>query len=179
MNRLKEKYFKEVVPSLKEKYNYTTLMAVPKIEKIVINMGVGDAKENSKFLDGAVKDLELITGCKPVVTKAKKSIAGFKIREGAPIGCKVTLRGENMYNFLEKLIRVSLPRVKDFRGVSPKAFDGRGNYTLGIKEQLIFPAIEFDTVVKVRGMDIVFVTTAKSNEEAFDLLSGLGIPFRK
>ena len=154
-------------------------MAVHKIEKIVINMGVGDAKENSKFLDGAVKDLELITGCKPVVTKAKKSIAGFKIREGAPIGCKVTLRGENMYNFLEKLIRVSLPRVKDFRGVSPKAFDGRGNYTLGIKEQLIFPEIEFDTVVKVRGMDIVFVTTAKSNEEAFDLLSGLGIPFRK
>ena len=167
MNRLKEKYFKEVVPSLKEKYHYTTLMAVPKIEKIVINMGVGDAKENSKFLEG------------PVVTKARKSIAGFKIREGAPIGCKVTLRGENMYVFLEKLIRISLPRVKDFRGVSNKAFDGRGNYTLGIKEQLIFPEIEFDTVVKVRGMDIVFVTTAKTNEEAYDLLSGLGIPFRK
>ena len=179
MNRLKEKYFKEVVPSLKEKYHYTPLMAVPKIEKIVINMGVGDAKENSKFLEGAVKDLELITGAKPVVTKARKSIAGFKIREGAPIGCKVTLRGENMYVFLEKLIRVSLPRVKDFRGVSSKAFDGRGNYTLGIKEQLIFPEIEFDTVVKVRGMDIVFVTTANTNEEAFDLLSGLGIPFRK
>ena len=179
MNRLKEKYFKEVVPSLKEKYNYTTLMAVPKIEKIVINMGVGEAKENSKFLDGALKDLELITGAKPIVTRAKKSIAGFKIREGAPIGCKVTLRGENMYVFLEKLIRVSLPRVKDFRGVSNKAFDGRGNYTLGIKEQLIFPEIEFDTVVKVRGMDIVFVTTANTNEEAFDLLSGLGIPFKK
>ena len=179
MNRLKEKYFKEVVPSLKEKYNYTTLMAVPKIEKIVINMGVGEAKENSKFLDGALKDLELITGAKPVVTRAKKSIAGFKIREGAPIGCKVTLRGENMYVFLEKLIRVSLPRVKDFRGVSNRAFDGRGNYTLGIKKQLIFPEIEFDTVVKVRGMDIVFVTTANTNEEAFDLLSGLGIPFKK
>ena len=154
-------------------------MAVPKIEKIVINMGVGEAKENSKFLDGALKDLELITGAKPVVTRAKKSIAGFKIREGAPIGCKVTLRGENMYVFLEKLIRVSLPRVKDFRGVSNRAFDGRGNYTLGIKEQLIFPEIEFDTVVKVRGMDIVFVTTANTNEEAFDLLSGLGIPFKK
>lgn len=179
MNRLKEKYLKEVVPSLKEKYNYKTLMAVPKIEKIVINMGVGDATSNSKLLDGALADIELITGLKPVVTTAKKSIAGFKIREGAAIGCKVTLRGENMYTFLEKLIRISLPRVKDFRGVSPKAFDGRGNYTLGIKEQLIFPEIEYDTVVKVRGMDIVFVTTAKTNEEAYDLLSGLGIPFRK
>ena len=179
MNRLKEKYFKEVVPSLKEKYHYTTLMSVPKIEKIVINMCVGDAKENSKYLEGAQKDLELITGLKPVVTRAKKSIAGFKIREGAPIGCKVTLRGENMYIFLEKLIRVSLPRVKDFRGVSSRAFDGRGNYTLGIKEQLIFSEIEYDEVVKVRGMDIVFVTTAKSNEEAFDLLDELGMPFRK
>lgn len=179
MNRLKEKYFKEVVPSLKEKYNYTTLMAVPKIEKIVINMGVGDATANSKLLDAAVNDLELITGAKPIVTKAKKSIAGFKLREGMPIGCKVTLRGENMYIFLEKLIRLALPRVKDFRGVSNKAFDGRGNYTLGIKEQLIFPEIEYDTVVKVRGMDIVFVTTAKTNEEAYDLLNGLGIPFKK
>ena len=179
MNRLKEKYLKEVVPSLKEKYNYTTLMAVPKLEKIVINMGVGEATTNSKLLDAAVADLELITGAKPVVTKARKSIAGFKVREGAPIGCKVTLRGENMYVFLEKLIRLALPRVNDFRGVSNKAFDGRGNYTLGIKEQLIFPEIEYDTVVKVRGMDIVFVTTAKTNEEAFDLLSGLGIPFRK
>ena len=178
MNRLKEKYFKEVVPSLKEKYNYTTLMAVPKIEKIVINMGVGEAKENSKFLDGALKDLELITGAKPVVTRAKKSIAGFKIREGAPIGCKVTLRGENMYVFLEKLIRVSLPRVKDFRGVSNRAFDGRGNYTLGIKEQLIFPEIEYDNVLKVRGMDIVFVTSAKSNHEAEALLRAFGMPFK-
>ena len=179
MNRLKEKYFKEVVPSLKEKYNYTTLMQIPKIEKIVINMGVGDATTNSKLLEAAIKDLELITGAKPVVTTAKKSIAGFKVREGASIGCKVTLRGENMYIFLEKLIRVALPRVKDFRGISVKAFDGRGNYTLGIKEQLIFPEIEYDTVVKVRGMDIVFVTTAKTNEEAFDLLNGFGMPFRK
>lgn len=179
MNRLKEKYLKEVVPSLKEKHNYTTLMAVPKIEKIVINMGVGDAKDNAKFLEGALKDLEAITGAKPIVTKAKKSIAGFKIREGAPIGCKVTLRGDAMYTFLEKLIRISLPRVKDFKGISSKAFDGRGNYTLGIKEQLIFPEIDYDTVVKVRGMDIVFVTTANTNEEAYDLLCGLGLPFRK
>ena len=179
MNRLKEKYFKEVVPSLKEKYHYTTLMAVPKIEKIVINMGVGEAKENSKFLDGAVRDLELITGAKPVVTRAKKSIAGFKIREGAPIGCKVTLRGENMYVFLEKLIRLSLPRVKDFRGVSSKAFDGRGNYTLGIKEQLIFPEINYDKVQKVRGMDITVVTTANTDEEAYALLKELGMPFNK
>ena len=179
MNRLKEKYLKEIVPSLKEKYNYTTLMAVPKIEKIVINIGVGEGAKDSKVLDAAVKDLELITGAKPIVTTAKKSIAGFSIRKGVPIGCKVTLRGENMFIFLEKLIRISLPRVKDFRGVSSKAFDGRGNYTLGIKEQLIFPEIEFDTVVKVRGMDIVFVTTAKTNQEAFDLLNGFGIPFRK
>ena len=179
MNSLKEKYEKEIIPELTKKHNYTTVMAVPKLEKIVVNMGVGDATTNSKLLDAAVADLELITGAKPVVTKARKSIAGFKVREGAPIGCKVTLRGENMYVFLEKLIRLALPRVKDFRGVSNKAFDGRGNYTLGIKEQLIFPEIEYDTVVKVRGMDIVFVTTAKTNEEAFDLLSGLGIPFRK
>ena len=179
MNRLKEKYFKEVVPSLKEKYNYTTLMAVPKIEKIVINMGVGDAKENSKFLDGAVKDLELITGCKPVVTKAKKSIAGFKVRQGQSIGCKVTLRGDKMYNFMDKLISIALPGVRDFRGVSNKAFDGRGNYTMGIKEQLIFQEINYDDIVKVRGMDIVFVTTAETNNEAYDLLNGLGIPFKK
>ena len=179
MNRLKEKYLNEVVPSLMSKHNYKSVMEVPKLEKIVVNIGVGDATTNSKLLEAACDDLAVITGQKPVVTKAKKSIAGFKIREGAPIGCKVTLRGENMYVFLEKLIRVSLPRVKDFRGVSSKAFDGRGNYTLGIKEQLIFPEIEFDTVVKVRGMDIVFVTTANTNEEAFDLLSGLGIPFRK
>ena len=179
MNRLKEKYLKEVVPSLKEKFNYKTVMEVPKIEKIVVNIGVGDATTNSKLLDAAVAELELITGQKPVVTKARKSIAGFKLREGQAIGCKVTLRSENMYTFLDKLIAIGLPRVRDFRGVSPKGFDGRGNYTLGLKEQLIFSEIEFDNVVKVRGMDIVFVTTAKTNEEALELLSLLGIPFRK
>ena len=179
MNRLKEKYLNEIVPSLQEKHNYKSVMEVPKIEKIVINMGVGDATTNSKLMDAAVADLATITGQKPVITRAKKSIAGFKLREGQPIGCKVTLRGENMYNFLEKLIRIALPRVKDFRGVSKKSFDGRGNYTLGIKEQLIFSEIEFDNVVKVRGMDIVIVTTAKTNEEAFDLLNGIGIPFKK
>ncbi len=179
MNRLKEKYLNEIVPSLQNKYNYKSVMEVPKLEKIVINIGVGDATGNSKLLEAACADLELISGQKPVVTKAKKSIAGFKLREGQAIGCKVTLRGENMYNFLDKLISISLPRVRDFRGVSPKAFDGRGNYTLGIKEQLIFNEIEYDNVVKVRGMDIVLVTTAKSNEEAYDLLNELGIPFRK
>ena len=179
MNRLKEKYVNEIVPSLMQKYNYTSVMQAPKLEKIVINIGVGDATTNSKLLDAAVNELELITGAKPVVTKAKKSIAGFKLREGQAIGCKVTLRGEKMYTFLEKLIRISLPRVRDFRGVSPKAFDGRGNYTLGIKEQMIFTEIEYDNIVKSRGMDIVFVTSAKTNEEAFDLLNGIGIPFRK
>lgn len=179
MNRLKEKYVNEIVPSLMQKYNYTSVMQVPKLEKIVINIGVGDATTNSKLLDAAVNELELITGAKPVVTKAKKSIAGFKLREGQAIGCKVTLRGEKMYTFLEKLIRISLPRVRDFRGVSPKAFDGRGNYTLGIKEQMIFTEIEYDNIVKSRGMDIVFVTSANTNEEAFDLLNGIGIPFRK
>ena len=179
MNRLKEKYLKEVVPSLKEKFNYKSVMEVPKLEKIVVNIGVGDATTNSKLLDAAVAELELITGQKPVITKARKSIAGFKLREGQAIGCKVTLRSENMYTFLDKLIAIGLPRVRDFRGVSPKGFDGRGNYTLGLKEQLIFSEIEFDNVVKVRGMDIVFVTTAKSNEEALELLSLLGIPFRK
>ena len=179
MNRLKEKYLNEIVPSLREKHNYKSIMEVPKLEKIVINIGVGDATGNSKLLDAAVHDLELISGQKPVITKAKKSIAGFKVREGQSIGCKVTLRGENMYNFMDKLVAVGLPRVRDFRGVSSKAFDGRGNYTLGIKEQLIFSEIEYDDVVKVRGMDIVFVTTAKSDEEAYDLLLGLGIPFRK
>ncbi len=179
MNRLKERYLNEIVPSLIKKHNYNTIMEVPKLEKIVINMGVGDATGNSKLLDAAVKDLELISGQKPVITKARKSIAGFKVREGQSIGCKVTLRGENMYNFMDKLVSIGLPRVRDFRGVSPKAFDGRGNYTLGIKEQLIFSEIEYDNVVKVRGMDIVFVTTAKTNEEAYDLLSELGIPFRK
>ena len=179
MNRLKEKYLKEVVPSLQKKYNYKSVMEVPKLEKIVINMGVGDATQNSKLLEAAVNDLSKIAGQKPVVTKAKKSIAGFKVRQGQAIGCKATLRGDNMYNFMDKLITISLPGVRDFRGVSSKAFDGRGNYTMGIKEQLIFQEINYDDVVKVRGMDIIFVTTAKSNEEAYDLLNELGIPFRK
>ena len=179
MNRLKEKYVKEIVPSLMNKYNYKSIMEVPKLDKVVINMGVGDGASNAKLLDAAVSDLAKISGQKPVVTKAKKSIAGFKIREGQKIGCKVTLRGENMYNFVDKLISISLPQVRDFRGVSPKSFDGRGNYTLGIKEQLIFSEINYDEVVKVRGIDIVFVTTAKTNEEAYDLLNELGIPFRK
>ena len=179
MNRLKEKYLNEVVSSLKEKYNYKSVMEVPKLEKIVINMGVGDATQNSKLLEAAVADLAKIAGQKPVVTKAKKSIAGFKVREGQAIGCKVTLRGDNMYNFMDKLISVSLPGVRDFRGVSNKSFDGRGNYTMGIKEQLIFQEINYDDIVKVRGMDIIFVTTAKTNEEAYDLLNGLGIPFKK
>ena len=179
MNRLKEKYLNEVVPSLQNKYSYKSVMEVPKLEKIVINMGVGDATSNSKLIDAAVNDLAVISGQKPVVTRARKSIAGFKVREGQAIGCKVTLRGENMYNFLDKLVSIALPRVRDFRGVNEKSFDGRGNYTLGIKEQLIFSEIEYDNVVKVRGMDIVFVTTAKTNEEAYDLLKELGIPFRK
>ena len=179
MNSLKTQYNKEIIPELTKKYNYTTVMAVPKLEKIVVNMGVGDATLNSKLLDAAVSDLEKITGQTPVITKAKKSIAGFKIREGQAIGCKVTLRGETMYNFLEKLIKIVLPRVRDFRGISSKAFDGRGNYTLGIKEQTIFPEIVYDEVVKVRGMDIVFVTTAETNEEALDLLKGFGLPFKK
>ena len=179
MNRLEEKYRNEVVPSLMSKHNYSTVMLVPKIEKIVVNMGVGDAVANSKMLEAAMSDLEKITGQKPIETKAKKSIASFKVREGHKIGCKVTLRGERMYEFLDKLISICLPRVRDFRGVSSKSFDGRGNYTLGIKEQIIFPEINFDEVEKVRGMDIVIVTTANSNEEAFDLLSELGVPFRK
>lgn len=179
MNRLKEKYNKEIVPSLIEKYNYTSKMEVPKLDKIVVNIGCGDATGNSKLLEAAMKDLEIITGQKPVATKAKKSIAGFKLREGQAIGCKVTLRGENMYNFLDKLISITLPRVRDFRGISNKSFDGRGNYTLGLTEQLIFTEIEYDNVVKVRGMDIVFVTTAETNDEALDLLKGFGMPFRK
>lgn len=179
MNRLEEKYRNEVVPSLIEKHGYKTPMLVPKIEKVVVNIGVGDAVSNSKMLEAALSDLEKITGQKPIETKAKKSIASFKVREGHKIGCKVTLRGENMYVFLDKLISIALPRVRDFRGVSSKSFDGRGNYTLGIKEQLIFPEINFDEVVKVRGMDIVIVTSAKTNEEAFDLLKELGVPFRK
>ena len=179
MNRLEEKYRNEVVPSLIEKHGYKTPMLVPKIEKVVVNIGVGDAVSNSKMLEAALSDLEKITGQKPIETKAKKSIASFKVREGHKIGCKVTLRGENMYVFLDKLISIALPRVRDFRGVSSKSFDGRVNYTLGIKEQLIFPEINFDEVVKVRGMDIVIVTSAKTNEEAFDLLKELGVPFRK
>lgn len=179
MNRLKEKYLNEVVPSLKEKYNYKSIMEVPKLEKIVINMGVGDATQNSKLLEAAVADLAKISGQKPVITKAKKSIAGFKVRQGQSIGCKVTLRGDKMYNFMDKLISIALPGVRDFRGVSNKAFDGRGNYTMGIKEQLIFQEINYDDIVKVRGMDIVFVTTAETNNEAYDLLNGLGIPFKK
>ena len=179
MNRLKEKYNKEIVPSLREKYSYKSVMEVPSLDKIVINMGVGDATTNTKLLDAAMADLEIISGQKPVKTHAKKAIAGFKVREGQPIGCKVTLRGENMYNFLDKLISITLPRVRDFRGISPKAFDGRGNYTLGLTEQLIFSEIEYDNVVKVRGMDIVFVTTAKTNKEAYDLLKGFGMPFKK
>ena len=179
MNRLKEKYNNEIVASLKEKYGYKSLMEVPKLDKIVVNMGVGDSTTNAKMLEAAMTDLDLITGQKPVATKAKKAIAGFKLREGQAIGCKVTLRGENMYNFLDKLISITLPRVRDFRGISNKAFDGRGNYTLGLTEQLIFPEIEYDDVVKVRGMDIVFVTTAKTDAEALDLLQGFGMPFKK
>ena len=179
MNHLKEKYTKEIVPELTEKYKYTTVMDVPRLEKIVVNIGVGDATGNSKLLEAAMNELELITGQKPVATKAKKAIAGFKLRAGQNIGCKVTLRGDNMYNFMQKLISIALPRVRDFRGVSPKAFDGRGNYTLGLTEQLIFSEIEYDNVVKVRGMDVVFVTTAKTNEEAYDLLKGFGMPFKK
>ena len=179
MNRLRERYVKEIVPNMQKKFYYKSVMQVPRLDKIVINIGCGDATHNSKLLDAACNDLLQITGQKPVVTKAKKSIAGFKIREGQAIGCKVTLRGERMYNFLDKLISVSLPRVRDFRGLSPKAYDGRGNYTIGIKEQLVFPEIEFDDVVKVRGMDIVLVTTANTNEEAHALLEELGIPFRK
>jgi large subunit ribosomal protein L5 len=179
MNRLKEKFLKEVSPALMSKFEYKSVMQVPQVNKIVINMGVGDAVQNTKALDAAVEELTTITGQKPVVTKAKKSIAGFRLREGMPIGCKVTLRGERMYEFLDKLIAISLPRVRDFRGVSKKAFDGRGNYTLGIKEQLIFPEIDYDKVTKVRGMDIVIVTTANSDEEARELLSQFGMPFQK
>lgn len=177
--RLKERYQKEITPSLMKKFEYRTPMEVPKIEKVVINMGVGEAVQNPKILDSAVEDLTIISGQKPVVTRAKKSIAGFKLREDMPIGCKVTLRGARMYDFLDKLINVALPRVRDFRGISPKAFDGRGNYTLGLKEQLVFPEIEYDKVDKVRGMDVVIVTTADTDEEARELLTQMGMPFRK
>ncbi|MFF2484078.1 50S ribosomal protein L5 [Paenibacillus sp. NPDC058071] len=177
--RLKDRFLNEITPALMQKFNYTTVMQVPKIEKVVINMGVGEAVANSKVLDVAVEELRIISGQKPVVTRAKKSIAGFKLRENMPIGVKVTLRGERMYYFLDKLFNISLPRVRDFRGVSTKAFDGRGNYTLGLKEQLIFPEIEYDKVDKVRGMDIVIVTTAKTDEESRELLTQMGMPFAK
>ena len=179
MNRLKEKFVKEVTPALMSKFNYKSVMQVPQLNKIVVNMGVGDAVANAKALDNAVEELTTITGQKPVVTRAKKSIAGFRLREGMPIGAKVTLRGERMYEFFDKLVSVSLPRVRDFRGVSKKAFDGRGNYTLGIKEQLIFPEIDYDKVSKVRGMDIVIVTTANTDEESRELLTQFGMPFQK
>ena len=179
MNRLRQKYENEVKNQMVEKFGYKSVMQIPTIGKIVINMGIGDAVSNSKVLDEAVAELALITGQKPVITRAKKSIAGFRLREGMPIGCKVTLRGERMYDFLDKLVSVSLPRVRDFRGVSKKSFDGRGNYTLGVKEQLIFPEIDFDKVNKVRGMDIVVVTTANTDEEARELLTQLGMPFQK
>jgi large subunit ribosomal protein L5 len=177
--RLKDMYKNEIVAGMTKKFGYKNVMEVPRLNKIVINMGVGDAKENAKALDAAVKDLEIIAGQKPIITKARKSIANFKLREGMPIGCKVTLRGDKMYEFADRLINLSLPRVRDFRGVNPNAFDGRGNYALGIKEQLIFPEIEYDKVDKVRGMDIIFVTTAKSDEEARELLTQFGMPFRK
>lgn len=179
VNRLQKKYKEEVRPALVKEFGYSTIMMAPRLEKIVINMGVGDATQNSKALDDAVNDLTIIAGQRPVVTKAKKSIATFKVREGQAIGCKVTLRGQRMYEFLDKLVSIALPRVRDFRGISKNAFDGHGNYTLGVKEQLIFPEIDYDKVAKIRGMDIVFVTTAKSDKEAFALLDKMGFPFRK
>jgi len=179
MSTYKKLYNEKIVKDLMDEFKYDSVMQVPRLEKIVINMGVGDGAHDEKFIDAAVEDLTNIAGQKPIITKARKSIAGFKIREGQAIGTKVTLRGEAMYNFMEKLIKISLPRVRDFRGVSRTAFDGKGNYTLGIKEQIIFPEIEYDKVLKVRGMDICFVTTAKTNEEAIALLSGFGMPFRK
>ena len=179
MSRLKEFYDKEVVEGMTKKFNYKNVMAVPKLSKIVINMGVGEAKDNAKVLDGAVKDLTIISGQKPIITKAKKSVAAFKLREGMPIGCKVTLRGERMYEFADRLINIALPRGRDFRGVKANSFDGRGNYTMGIKEQLIFPEIEYDKVDKIRGMDIIFVTTAETDEEGRELLRLFGMPFEK
>ena len=179
MSRLKEKYLNEIKDEMQKKFEYKNVMQLPKLDKIVINMGVGEAKENAKILDTAVKDLETITGQKAVVTRAKNSVANFKLREGQPIGCKVTLRGERMYEFLDRLVNLALPRVRDFRGVNPNAFDGRGNYALGIKEQIIFPEIEYDKVDKVRGMDIIFVTTANTDEEARELLAQFNMPFAK
>ncbi|KRL65987.1 50S ribosomal protein L5 [Companilactobacillus versmoldensis] len=179
VNALKERYVKDITPSMMEKFNYTSVMQAPKIEKIVLNMGVGDAIANSKNLDEAVEELGLIAGQKPLITKAKKSIAGFRLREGMSIGAKVTLRGDRMYDFLDKLINVALPRVRDFRGISTRSFDGRGNYTLGLKEQLVFPEIDYDKVNKIRGLDIVIVTTAESDEESRELLTQIGMPFTK
>ena len=179
MSRLKDQYNETIVDAMMKKFEYKNIMQVPKLDKIVINMGVGEAKDNAKLLEAAIKDLETISGQKAIVTKAKKSVANFKLREGMPIGCKVTLRGEKMYEFADRLINLALPRVRDFRGINPNAFDGRGNYALGIKEQLIFPEIEYDKVDKVRGMDVMFVTTAKTDEEARELLTLFGMPFSK
>ena len=179
MSRLKDMYSAEIKDAMMKKFGYKNVMQIPKLEKVVINMGVGEARENAKVLDAAVKDLETITGQKAIITKAKKSVANFKLREGMPIGCKVTLRGEKMYEFADRLVNLALPRVRDFRGVNPDAFDGRGNYALGIKEQLIFPEIEYDKVDKVRGMDIIFVTTAETDEEARELLRLFGMPFQR
>ena len=179
MARLKETYKSEVAPALMKKFNYKSVMQIPKLDKIIINVGCGEARDNSKVIDAAMNDLGLITGQKPVATRSKNSIANFKIREGMPIGCKVTLRGEKMYEFVDRLVNLALPRVRDFRGVNPNAFDGRGNYALGIKEQLIFPEIEYDKIDKVRGMDIIFVTTAKTDEEARELLTLFNMPFAK
>ena len=178
-SRLKEQYLNEIVPAMEKKFGYTNTMQVPKLNKIVVNMGVGEAKDNAKLLESAMKDMEIITGQKPVMTTAKKSIANFKIREGMKIGCKVTLRGDRMYEFLDRLVNLSLPRVRDFRGVNPNAFDGRGNYALGIREQLIFPEIEYDKIDKTRGMDIIIVTTANTDEEARELLTLFNMPFAK
>lgn len=179
MSRLKDQYMNEIVDAMIKKFGYKNRMQVPKLDKIVINMGIGEAKENAKILEAAMSDMELISGQKPIKTVSKRSIANFKIREGMPIGCKVTLRGEKMYEFLDRLVNLALPRVRDFRGVNPNAFDGRGNYALGIKEQLIFPEVEFDKIDKVRGMDVIFVTTAKTDEEARELLTQFNMPFQK
>lgn len=179
MNRLAEKYFNEVAPKLKEQFGYSSTMQIPRLEKIVLNMGVGEAKDNAKTMESAVRDLTTIAGQKAVVTKARKSVANFKIREGMSIGCKVTLRGTRMYEFLDKLISIALPRTRDFRGINPNSFDGHGNYAMGAKEQLIFPEIDYDKIDKIRGLDIIMVTTAETDEEAKALLDGLGMPFRK
>lgn len=179
MSRLKDQYMNEIMASMMKKFGYKNRMQVPKLDKIVLNMGIGEAKENAKILEAAMSDMELITGQKPIKTISKKSVANFKIREGMPIGCKVTLRGEKMYEFLDRLVNLALPRVRDFRGVNPNSFDGRGNYALGIKEQLIFPEVEFDKIDKVRGMDVIIVTTAKTDEEARELLTQFNMPFQK